>query len=280
MALPTSAQVIYQGSLGTPPSAQGWGFLALPGLASEAFADGAARLDTTLSGSILAGWSRTAPTALDRAAGFSVRVELLLEGESHVSTNRAGLSLIVLGADRKGIELGFWTDRIWAQSDAPMFTQGEGVELALAGGWRDVRVSFRGDRYRMEVDGVEKLSGPVRDYTPFVGPIDPYETPNFLFIGDNTTSARGAYKLRRVEVTREPVAPPAIEVVGVSGESLELRWAVAGASASDPGRWRLERSDAIRATAWSVVEGGYVGEGGWVRAVVPVSGSAGFYRLR
>lgn len=273
-------QVLYDGAQGTLPTGQGWGFLALPALASEAFSQGATRLDTMLSGTILAGWSRTAPSDLDRAAGFTLKLELQLESEAHISTNRAGLSVIVLGSDKKGVELGFWADRIWAQSDSPMFTQAEGVELAVVGGWRDVRVRFRGNGYRLTVDGTEVLTGAVRDYTPFVGPIDPYETPNFLFIGDNTTSARGAYKLRRVELVREPVAPPAIEVVGVSGERLELRWAVAGASASDPGPWRLERSDEIGTTAWSLVESGYVGEDGWVRAMVPVSGASGYYRLR
>jgi hypothetical protein len=41
----------------------------------------------------------------------------------------------------------------------------------------------------------------LRDYTNFSGPIDPYETPNFIFMGDNTTSAEARIKLSFVSVT-------------------------------------------------------------------------------
>jgi hypothetical protein len=44
------------------------------------------------------------------------------------------------------------------------------------------------------------LSGSLRDYTAFSGPVDPYETPNLIFIGDDTSSASARIRLSYVSV--------------------------------------------------------------------------------
>jgi hypothetical protein len=268
-------QVLFDGVLGTPPSGQGWTFLALPALASETFANGAARLDTTASGSIFAGWSRTSPVPLNRSLGFSVEMEFELETESHASTNRAGLSLIVLGADRKGLELGIWTNRLWAQADSPMFTQAEGVETAVIGGWRTLRLSVLGDAYTVTFDGVQVLDGNVRDYTPFTGTIDPYETPNFLFIGDDTTSARGAYRLRRVQLAVGVAQPPVLRSIHGTDDAVELRWDAAGGLS----RWTLESSPALGGpwTRHEAVRSELAGE---VRVITQTLDEMRWFRLR
>jgi hypothetical protein len=271
-----SAQVLFDGGLGTPPSGQAWTFIALPSLASETFAEGAARLDTTVSGSIFAGWSRQAPVPLDRSTGFSVQMEFLLESESHASTNRAGLSMIVLGQDRKGLEIGIWTNRVWVQADSPMFTQGEGAELGISGGWRTLRLSVAGDSYRLSLDGAEVLGGVVRDYTPFVGTIDPYETPNFLFIGDDTTSARGAYRLRKVELIVGGGVPPALRVVGLADGQAELAWS----AADGLHRWKLETTSALVGGTWTTSATERSTAGDDVRVRVPVMGESAWFRLR
>ncbi len=271
-----SAQVLFDGGLGTPPSGQAWTFLALPSLASETFADGSARLDTTISGSIFAGWSRQAPVPLDRNAGFSVAMEFLLESESHASTNRAGLSMIVLGQDRKGVEIGIWTNRVWVQTDSPMFTQGEGAEVVVSGGWRTLRLSVAGDAYRVSLDGSEVLGGLVRDYTPFVGTIDPYETPNFLFIGDDTTSARGAYRLRKVELIVGGGVPPALRVVGLADGQMEMAWTAAGGL----NRWKLETTGDLVGGVWTATTAERSAAGDEALVRIPVTGEAAWFRLR
>lgn len=45
------------------------------------------------------------------------------------------------------------------------------------------------------------LKGSLRDYTAFTGAIDPYETPNFIFFGDNTTSAKANINFRSASIT-------------------------------------------------------------------------------
>ena len=62
------------------------------------------------------------------------------------------------------------------------------------------------DTYTLSAAGAPILSGPVRDYTNFSGFPDPYETPNLIFLGDDTTSAAGRAQLNHVSVTTHPDA--------------------------------------------------------------------------
>ena len=75
---------------------------------------------------------------LDLKRGFSVELTLRLVKEVHGKSDdnhdgrddRAGFSLIVLDQHSKGIELGFWEDRVWAQDDGKrLFSQAEGADV-------------------------------------------------------------------------------------------------------------------------------------------------------
>jgi hypothetical protein len=56
------------------------------------------------------------------------------------------------------------------------------------------------------VDGAATaLGGTLVDYTPAALLIDPYETPNFLFFGDDTGSAAAAITLRLVTIRPVPL---------------------------------------------------------------------------
>ncbi|MFN7734067.1 MAG: PEP-CTERM sorting domain-containing protein [Pirellula sp.] len=121
---------------------------------------------------------------LNRALGFELGFRVQVNSESHVSNSRAGYSVLLLGSDAKGIEIGFWTDKVWAQNVG--FTQGESVALNTTVA-RDYRLQIVDDNYQLFDGNQSILSGSVRAYgTPSV----PYELPNYVFLGDNTTSAR------------------------------------------------------------------------------------------
>ncbi len=187
-----------------------------PGAASLTYADHASILDTSPSGSdTFAGWiSGQAITPefpiLDRTAGFQVNFTLQVENESHTKNNRAGFSVIVLDQNARGIELAFWEDEIWAQNDdraGRLFSHGEGVTFATTD-LTEYQVNIIGDTYTLSANGKLILSGPVRDYSSFKGFPDPYETPNFLFLGDDSTTADARVRLSYVSVTgRQPVLP-------------------------------------------------------------------------
>lgn len=199
----THAQVttLYDGSLGTSPGAQGWTEF-VPPPATQTVSGGKTTLNTTASNLLQAGYSRT-PFTLDRSAGYSVRFDVRLLSESHANNNRAGFDVIVLSSDLQGIELGFWTNEVWAQS-GPTFTHAEGAAFdttaalgGLAGTTRyDLQVS--GSSYTLFANGSSLLTGALRDYSSFGAP---YNVPNFLFLGDDTTSANGAAEIAFVAVT-------------------------------------------------------------------------------
>jgi hypothetical protein len=220
--------ILYDAASGTLPSAPLMGFLGLPQDAVLlTYTDGAADLDTTLAGNdTYAGWVATGAASLefptlDRAAGFQVNFTVQVENESHARDSRAGFSVILLSQDAKGIELAFWQDRIWAQGDdatGGLFSHGEGAAFDTVSGPVEYQLTIAGDTYTLTANGETILSGPIRDYGAFNGFPDPYETPNFLFLGDNTTSAQGRIRLSFVSVTG---TDPVLQAAGSTSTATE-----------------------------------------------------------
>ena len=194
--------VLYDGALGSPPEAQRLAYADPLGLASRLTAGGATTLDTTFDNGVQAGYTLTPTLALtlDRAAGYQLVFAAQLLTETHASPHRAGFSLIALSSDRLGIELGFWMDQVWAQEGGQppqLFTHAEGAALD-ASALITYTLRVQGDRYALSAGATPVLAGALRDYTAFTGFPDVYETPNFLFLGDDTSSARGAVRLSYV----------------------------------------------------------------------------------
>src|SRR5262249_49948028 len=104
--------ILYDGSLGTAPAAQGWTTGGLPG-ASQTVAGGTVTLSTMLASSIYYGYSRT-DQIFDSSLGVQVSFTSKMLSESHASNDRAGFALIMLDTAHRGVELDFWTDRVFA----------------------------------------------------------------------------------------------------------------------------------------------------------------------
>jgi hypothetical protein len=210
--------VLYDAASGAVPSTQLTNFIDFPpGTAAPTYENGGTILDTTTSGTeTYAGWVSTAGSTagfplLDRVTGFEVNFSVHVENESHSNQNRAGFSIIILGNDARGVELAFWENEIWAQNDdvtGGLFTHGEGVIFNPTASLINYQITIANDTYTLTANGASILTGPVRDYSKFEGFPDPYQTPNFLFIGDNTTSAQARIRLGYVSVTgTEPMTP-------------------------------------------------------------------------
>ncbi len=191
--------VLYDGSLGTNPAAQGWTFGAL-GLGSynESVTGGATFLTTT--GSERAGYSRLSPLPLDSLAGYRFTFELQLDSESHSSPDRSGLSLVLIGSDLRGLEIGFWTNEVWVQNDSPRFTHGEGASFDTT--QRTLyTLTVAGSSYALSAGGQALLSGALRDYSAAGLP---YTVPNFAFVGDDTFSANAGSRFFQAGVAEVP----------------------------------------------------------------------------
>lgn len=209
---------LYNGAANTTPSSQGWLYLTDPligAMATQSAASGVTTLDSTAEISEKAGYFGSfhpSIPALDRAAGFTVSFDLRIVSETHNNANRAGFSVIALSQDLKGIELGFWTDEIWAQS-APAFTHAEGQTTVSPSLMRAYDLTILGDKYFLFADGVGILSGDLRDYSSFGAP---YNVPDFLFFGDDTSSASALAELESIGLKNgaDTVLPAAIPLPG------------------------------------------------------------------
>ena len=176
-------------------------------------------MDTTVSSKdTYAGWVASGAITpgfpiLDRTAGFQVNFSIQVENESHSNNHRAGFSMIILSEDARGVELAFWQNEIWVQSDentGGLFRHGEGVAFATSNGLIDYQVTVLDDSYTLTANMEPILTGPLRDYSNFEGFPDPYQTPNFLFLGDDTTSAEARIRLSLLSATgTQPIVPTA-----------------------------------------------------------------------
>lgn len=268
-----SAQVLFDAALGSSPDQQGWTvFAPLPlivSMSENAFTFDSRSVGNTGRG----GLSRETPVALIATNGYALRLTLRVDAESHRSVDRSGVSLILLGADRRGIELAFWTDRIWTQADDPLFTHAEEGLIDTTRGFIDYAVAVLADTYTVTADGIPLLTGPLRDYTAFSGDLDVYEFPNFLFLGDDTTSAAGAVSIRRIELLPPP--RPTLTIRKSSDTVVELSWPV---TATD---WTLEQSETVTdISGWQPVTEVPLTHDGTRRVDIPASRSAGYLRLR
>lgn len=219
-AVNTTTLILYDAASGTIPSAPLMSFTDFPpGIALPTYSDGSTSMDTIASSNdTYAGWIATGSTTpgfpiLDRTVGFQVNIAVQVENESHTSNHRAGFNLIILSQDARGIELAFWPNQIWVQSDdntGGLFRHGEGVAFETSTDLIDYQITILDNTYTLTANSQPVLTGPLRDYSKFDGFPDPYETPNLLFLGDNTTSAGSRVRLRFVSITgTEPVVPTA-----------------------------------------------------------------------
>ncbi|NQU24360.1 MAG: hypothetical protein HQ567_24010 [Candidatus Nealsonbacteria bacterium] len=263
VACPGSAVTLYDASLGNMPGDQGFLYLAneLTPAATVSYSGGLTELNTMVDRSESAGFfthnpfngSPIHPAAplLDRTVGYVVSFDLQMLGEGHNARDdnsdgkqdRAGFSVIAIGNDLQGIELGFFHDdvanEIWAYEDnvanpGDLFTQAEGVDRTVAqtAALTTYDLTVAGDGYELSVGGTAILSGLLRDYTAFEGPsfplvgeLDPYEQPNMLFFGDDTSSADSHVRLGNISVTAVP-EPSAGLLLLVAGVALFCKVAV------------------------------------------------------
>lgn len=149
---------------------------------------------------------------LNPVDGFTLDFDLTISEESSAS-NRAGFSLLVVTHDpTKEIELGFKTagdDRIFAQG--VNFTEAEdssafSLDLSAT---NTFSLSVSGDSYSLAANGVDILSGDLRDYAfdpatsspPLPESANPYQIPNLVFFGDNTDQAHATFTLGEVSIS-------------------------------------------------------------------------------
>jgi len=209
----TETILLYDGCLESTPNQQGFSYLAVGQSASRLSVGGVTVLDTTGEISDQAGYFSREEHPLDRRLGFKLHFTMQIGEEEHLSSHRAGFSVIVLSDDLQGLELAFWEDEIWAQeggSADSLFTHAEGTSFDTTSDLTTYELSVRNDTYSLSTGGTPILSGPLRDYTAFDGFPDIYESPGLIFLGDNSTRAAAKTAVSFVALeTNLPIAATA-----------------------------------------------------------------------
>lgn len=207
--------ILYNASLPTLPSQQGWLAFGTGLTGTQTRVATGTLLNSTARMADFAGYGNHLPTAatlvnstfprLNRSVGFSLDFRLRVISETHLATtpNRAGFSVTLLdqGPTPQGIELGFWTNSIFSQGGGPTPFQTvaqrlDGVNTTLA---TNYSLRILDQTYYLLANNRLILSGAVQGYG--LAPLDPrlpynpYTTPNFLFLGDNTSSASANVEL-------------------------------------------------------------------------------------
>lgn len=216
---------LYDGSDGSTLAGQGWLYLQNPLFTNQSTygaSGGTTTLDTTAVTSDQAGFFSHLPGSttayhpdlqgivLNRLTGFSLDFGVQLFAETHNSTDRAGFSIILLSSDLLGIELGFWANQIWAQSGPPadvqLFDHAESsATFDTTSSLIDYSLAFYQDTYTLYAAANPVLTGSLRDYSSFGLP---YTTANFIFFGDDTSSAEASAAISYINLNQQPAAVP------------------------------------------------------------------------
>jgi hypothetical protein len=226
-----ATQVLYDATQAAAPGGTGWLSGVFTGGASQVeSAEGntvtslvASPLDLSGRGGYsntfaLGGLVNSAFPVLNSANGvrFDFGFRLAQEGHS-LNSNRAGFSVILLDSNKHGIELGFQSNRIFAQQDgANLFTAGESntADASRTGTLAAWSLTLGSSGYTLAQGGKVILSGTLRDYTtaPFPASLA-YNNANYLFVGDNTTSAGGVFTISYLAITTPVPELPAFAML-------------------------------------------------------------------
>lgn len=181
---------LYDASLGTHPDGQGWLFVSNLFDESETVRfteNGLHSFNTLADISEQSGYFGINHPGIDllmKEQGLNLIFDLQIIDENSLSVNRGGFSIILLTDDLLGLELVFKKDSIWVYTSD--FLIGEVQPVNTASDLSEYSISITEGEYEIFIDGILQLNGPLRDYSGF-GP--PYNIPNFIFFGDNTSSA-------------------------------------------------------------------------------------------
>lgn len=223
-AVSANTTVQYDASLGGLPASQqmsyatyGEGFTASS--TTQIYQNNATVLDSTAEMSDYAGYGidpDAEPSHVvvkDSAEGFKLIFTVRIEDELHANNNRTGFSVILLDKNAVGIELGFTEDTVYARegNGTDLFRHAEDISFNTTNE-TTYELEIIDDTYTLTATGMPTLTGDVRDYSDNTTPHpiipDPYEQPNFIFLGDNTTSGQAKIHLKYVaEVTDTAVSP-------------------------------------------------------------------------
>ncbi|MGK7903666.1 MAG: hypothetical protein AB4352_20120 [Hormoscilla sp.] len=188
----------------------------LPVASDETAVSGGVQVDTNANLAEYSGYSNynpltstfvnsPLPYTLDQSLGYSIVFNVTLNSTTSNNPNRAAFSITAIGVGNQGIELAFEPNSIFAQNAD--FTLGENQPFTTNSN-TDYELRVTSSNYQLFANSSQILTGSLRTYNfnpltsdPPLGTFNPYEIPNFIFLGDNTGQEDGEFTLRSASVT-------------------------------------------------------------------------------
>jgi hypothetical protein len=161
---------------------------------------------------------------LDSNAGYTLSFRIKIDSQTNTGvngSNRAGFSVTLLDSTSKGIELGFRNNDIFAQNSN--FNAIDPAEQKISFGatlaeFSTYELKVLGNSYTLSNAGNDLFSGLLRNYAISSNPLTAvYGNPNFLFLGDNTTSAGARVDIQNITLTTNSTStavPEPSEAIG------------------------------------------------------------------
>jgi hypothetical protein len=228
-----STTTLYTATSGLPPELPQW-FESSSGGTPSISVVNSNYLDFSTSSTTLvqAAFLLLSPAqTLNAASGYDLSFRLQIATESHTSTNRGGFSFIVIGSNTaQSLELTFWTNDVWAYTYNSGFVHGPDFALDTTV-VHDYTLQVLNTNFTLFVDGTAVLSGPLQDY---LAPTAPYQDPNTIIFGDDTTEASADVHLFNVKFITNVIPEPSpfqfTSIVLTNAHDLLITWNTTGVS--------------------------------------------------
>ena len=140
---------------------------------------------------------------LDQNLGYTLDFSLTIEEIYVDDSDSSGLSLILIGDNGYGIEIG-WTDsEILSRSSNLTVSDRSQFETIDSG---EYSIEVFNDQYTFSVNDKELLSGDLEkyDFSPALAqpilPFNPYNAKNFIFLGDNSDTGVSKFTIEDISL--------------------------------------------------------------------------------
>ncbi len=200
---------------------------------SQTLVTGGVQLDTSANSAEYSGYSNYNPlstnyfnisifssSTLNQTTGYTITFTVQLNsatdntGSNSVGNpNRAAFSILAVSSNTsKAIEIGFRANEIFAQTSSFTLPAAQSTTFNTGAALNTYKLTVFNDTYSLTSGATNLINGSLVDYTTFNPstsspplPFNPYNTPSFIFFGDNTGKESGVFTLGDVTLDTTPV---------------------------------------------------------------------------
>jgi len=199
---------------------------------SQTLVTGGVQLDTAANSAEYSGYSNYDPfssyvnssifsaSTLNQATGYTITFTMQLNSATDNTGSaatgnptRAAFSILAVSSNTtKAIEIGFRANEIFAQTSSFTAPVAQSTNFDTSTALNTYKLTVFNNTYSLTSGATNLINGSLVDYTTFNPstsspplPFNPYNTPSFIFFGDDTGKESGVFTLGDVTLDTTPV---------------------------------------------------------------------------